>query len=517
MEKIKTDKSIRILIADDNANDVQLAQEEIKKTYRSSVFKIIDNSANLIHELKTFRPDIILSEYSCERINVLDIISNAAEHSVQIPVIIFTDSKNEECAINFIIEGAFDYVLKSNKKRLCCAVTKAIREKSLRLKLALSEIDLAEYEKYIKKYKGWESNIPGTVYQFVLHPDGRNSFVYLSSASRTMFGMEPEQLVEDLKLMMDLVHPEDLKGIYDAVENSAVTLKTFKHEARFIINGDIKWYRFISRPELQKNGDITWDGFIMDNTENKHLEEELAEEKLQIQTLITTLQGCGNYPANSSGSGQNNFKNNKKDIINSDSPFLADAVFDQNQFKILMDNLPDAIYFKDLESRFIRVNKHFIQKVCEYSENGVRGKTDFDFFDEAHADNAIKDEQEIIKTGVPVINKIEKEVWPSGKVTWVSTTKMALRADNGIIIGTFGMSRDITNFKQMEEAYAQERNLLREIIDSIPDRIYVKDTDGNFMLNNFAEMNAYGINTSGRNKRKKRILFYSRGVCRSNT
>jgi two-component system, sensor histidine kinase and response regulator len=116
----------------------------------------------------------------------------------------------------------------------------------------------------------------------------------------------------------------------------------------------------------------------------------------------------------------------------------------------LMDNLPDVIYFKDRESRFTRINKAHAKEFGLNDPAQAVGKTDFDFFTGEHAQQAFADEQEIIRTGQPMLAKEEKETWPDGRETWVSTTKMPLRDANGNILGTFGVSRDITERKQVE-------------------------------------------------------------------
>jgi len=118
--------------------------------------------------------------------------------------------------------------------------------------------------------------------------------------------------------------------------------------------------------------------------------------------------------------------------------------YERNLLKALMDNTTDHIYIKDSENRFIRISKAHANIFGISDPADAIGKTDFDFFTEEHARLAYDAELEIMKTGKPVVDLEEKETWPDGRVTWVSTTKVPLRDINGKVFGTFGVSRDIT-------------------------------------------------------------------------
>ena len=159
---------------------------------------------------------------------------------------------------------------------------------------------------------------------------------------------------------------------------------------------------------------------------------------------------------------------------------------EQDLLHNLMDSIPDRIYFKDHQSRFTRINRAMSQMFGLAHPKEAIGKSDADFFSPEHAASALADERRIMETGQPLIGKIEKVAVASGQVGWAFTTKVPWRDTRGRIAGTFGISRDITALKQMEDDLAEERTLLRSLIDSSPDHVYAKDRDGKFLVANKA-------------------------------
>ncbi len=133
----------------------------------------------------------------------------------------------------------------------------------------------------------------------------------------------------------------------------------------------------------------------------------------------------------------------------------AELAHEQHLLSVLLETMPEVIYFKDLESRFSRVSRALLRKSGLHDPSQMLGKTDFDFFSEEHARQAFDDERRIIDTGTPIVDIEEKETWPDSHETWVSTTKMPLRDPSGRIIGTFGLSRDVTARKHAEEQLAK--------------------------------------------------------------
>jgi PAS domain S-box-containing protein len=127
-----------------------------------------------------------------------------------------------------------------------------------------------------------------------------------------------------------------------------------------------------------------------------------------------------------------------------------DLAYERFLLATLMDNSPDYIYFKDIKSCFIRISKALADYFNMRGPSEAIGKTDSDIFEPDRARQYLADEQEIMRKGKPVVNKEEEQSWPDGRVRWVSTSKVPLRSLEGEIVGTFGISRDITDRKNAE-------------------------------------------------------------------
>jgi sigma-B regulation protein RsbU (phosphoserine phosphatase) len=174
------------------------------------------------------------------------------------------------------------------------------------------------------------------------------------------------------------------------------------------------------------------------------------------------------------------------------APLPTGDALDSTILRLLMDTMPDHIYFKDRESRIVRNNAAHAKSMGVASPDDCVGKTDRDFFTEEHAARAFVDEQIIMETGVPVIGIIERITRLNGTVFWGSATKMPWRDAEGRIIGTFGLTRDITELKNADDLLTGERNLLRTIIDHLPSRVFVKDAHSRYLLNNKAHIEYLG-------------------------
>jgi sigma-B regulation protein RsbU (phosphoserine phosphatase) len=133
----------------------------------------------------------------------------------------------------------------------------------------------------------------------------------------------------------------------------------------------------------------------------------------------------------------------------------------QDLFAFLLENATDQIYFKDTQGRFLCASRAVADFMGVKDPAALMGKTDFDFWSEQTAREAAADEKRIIETGIPMVGKVEKLIYPSGRVTWDYTSKLALKNSNGEIIGICGINKDFTAVKHMEDALEEESRRLR--------------------------------------------------------
>jgi sigma-B regulation protein RsbU (phosphoserine phosphatase) len=245
--------------------------------------------------------------------------------------------------------------------------------------------------------------------------------IHWDERMHALFGLAPSAFSGRYEQFLEMIHAEDRQQV--AKEFAGALERCSEYDGAFRVvwptDGSVHTLRARSKVYCNKQGKPTCvTGVSWDVSERSEMEHALARERFLLKTL--------------------------------------------------MDNLPDNIYFKDRESRFIAVNRAMVAWFGFQDPADMLGKTDADLFTPEHAQAALRDEQAILRTGQPLVNREEKETWFDGRETWVSTTKLPLRDPHGHIIGTFGLSRDITEKKRAEEklaALARELSAKNEALE----------------------------------------------------
>jgi PAS domain S-box-containing protein len=161
--------------------------------------------------------------------------------------------------------------------------------------------------------------------------------------------------------------------------------------------------------------------------------------------------------------------------------------------RTLIDNIPDAVFVKDIKCRKTIANLADLKNLGKKSEEEVTGKTDFDFFPKEVAEKFYADDKSVITNGKPILDREEFFIDSEGKKVWLLTSKLPLKNYEGDIVGILGIGRNITKQKHFEEALQKERNFLSTLIDNLPDFIYFKNSQGQYVLNNRAHLQSLGV------------------------
>jgi PAS domain S-box-containing protein len=163
--------------------------------------------------------------------------------------------------------------------------------------------------------------------------------------------------------------------------------------------------------------------------------------------------------------------------------------------RTLIDNIPDSIYSKDLACRKTLANSTEVRYLGEKSEADVLGKSDFDIYPQELAEKFFADDQLVLQTGEPVLNREEYILDEKRQKHWLLTSKLPLRNQEGQIIGLVGIGRDITAHKHAEEEVQRERAFFDQLVETAPEGIAIADTQGRVLRVNaeFVRMFGYGV------------------------
>ncbi|HSL44773.1 MAG TPA: PAS domain S-box protein [Anaerolineales bacterium] len=210
--------------------------------------------------------------------------------------------------------------------------------------------------------------------------------------------------------------------VEQAVKEAVELAKPYDLELEMVTaKGNRKWVRTVALPIIQEDKVVKVQGIFQDITGRKQIEEALQAAHDELEQKVQERTAA-----------------------------LSEA---NSLLQALMDHMPDHIYFKDTQSRFIRNSRSQAKLLGLNHPSEAVGKSDFDFF--PHAAKAYAEEQEVMRSGNPLVDYEEWVVWPDGREMWVSTTKVPLRNAEGQTIGIFGISHDITERKQAEQAIRQ--------------------------------------------------------------
>ena len=277
--------------------------------------------------------------------------------------------------------------------------------------------------------------------------DLETNAVWRSEGASKTFGYPPDELISGIDFWIQRIHPEDRSRVQESIQAAINGGKDFwREEYRFRCK-DEAYAAVLDRGYVVHNAKgkpVRMVGALLDITRQQEMETKLAAER--------------------------------------------------NLLRALIDNYPDSVYVKDLQARKTLANKANVRNMGFNSEAEVLGKTDFELFTPEVATKLFADDQKVLK-GESLLEHEERLVTATGTVYWMLTTKVPWRDAAGNIIGIIGGGRNITRQKEAELKLTDERNLLRTVIENVPDCIYAKDAQMRKIMSNAGDLKNLGCET----------------------
>jgi PAS domain S-box-containing protein len=183
----------------------------------------------------------------------------------------------------------------------------------------------------------------------------------------------------------------------------------------------------------------------------------------------------------------------------------------QSMLAQILDSVPQSVFWKDREGRFLGCNKQFALAAGFESPSQIIGKTDFEITATSElAETYRTDDRDVLDGGQTKQHIVEQSSRGNGNVRWLETTKIPLRGEDGQTYGVLGVFEDITERRQGVEILEQERNLLRTLIDTLPSSvyIYIKDSECRYVINNLAHLKSMGLSSQEEAVGKTSLDFY---------
>jgi PAS domain S-box-containing protein len=305
--------------------------------------------------------------------------------------------------------------IQTGGKKTFTAILRDITERE-RAEQALHDAEL--------KYRTLVEQIPNAI-TYIDSVEPSTATLYISPQIEAILGYAPDEWTRMPNSWSSRLHPDDREKMVAENSRHRLTGEPFRQEYRLLArDGHDVWIRDEAAIVRDRTGRSRYShGIMIDITELKQAETALqnAHDKLELQVQERTA------------------------ALSRSNALL----------QMMLDYVPDHVYFKDLQSRFIRNSRSQARAMGLSDPAEVVGKSDFDFF--RHAQKSYEEEQEMIRSGEPLVDFEEQVIWPDGRESWVSTTKTPLRDQAGRISGIFGISRDITDRKRAERELEQAK------------------------------------------------------------
>jgi diguanylate cyclase (GGDEF)-like protein/PAS domain S-box-containing protein len=285
-------------------------------------------------------------------------------------------------------------------------------------------LDVTDRKKAEYRFQTLATNTPGVIYQYVLHPDGSNTMLYVSPGCRHLWELEPQEIERDVEATWRMVHPDDLPAMRESVVVSAQTLQPWNWEWQITTpSGQQKWLQASARPQKQANGDIIWDGLILDVSEK----QAALQERQQAQEAMQESEA---------------------------------------RYRLLAENTNDLVCLHELDGRYL-----YVSPSCEFLLGYCHEEMlEQDLYSLIHADDRDRVYEEISvavsgEKGTPITYRMLQKC---GNYIWFETLTKPIVDGTGQIVQLQTTSRDVTERIQVQNQL--QHDALHDGLTGLPNR-----------------------------------------------
>ncbi|HSM82800.1 MAG TPA: EAL domain-containing protein [Nodosilinea sp.] len=280
------------------------------------------------------------------------------------------------------------------------------------------------------RFQTLADNVPGVLYGYCRRPDGSDQFTYISSGFREIYGIEPDGALEDSSRLWNTVHPEDAPRLRQTLEESYRSLATWRVQYRALTpTGQVRWLQSIARPIQRPNGEVIWDGLMVDISDRKQAEEALAASEQRLRTIIEAEPECVK-------------------VLAADGTILE---MNPAGLALLGATDPSQVIGQPVNAFVL---PEFHQAFEAVAQRVMAGATEHLVF------------------GIKSLQGLHR---------WVDSHSVPLRDEHNEIVGILAITRDITESKQTEDALVESEARYRLLAENTNDLVCLHNLKGEYL------------------------------------
>lgn len=386
MKPLKTNAA-RFLMLEDVQEEHKLILRALQKDGMNFTYHKVDNKKDFLAGIKEFKPDLVIADYNLPSFTGMEALGICKKKIPNTPFIFVTGTLGEEGAVETLKQGAADFVLKSNLSRLPMAVKRALREVEEREQKIQAQKAYAQSE---LRYQNLLENVPVGICEMTINGD----IISVNKKSAELFGYDQEpETKHNLTNFIRKKNREPLEAWLDGGVNGKAFIGNFQSCSKDRLLG------LTLIPHFDKNGEKKLIGISEDITEKARSENLIKEKNMLLESLIEAM--------------------------------------------------PDAVYLKDKEQKYVMVNKAF-ESMFDINSDDVIGKTDTEIIPEGLAKQAEKTDKQVIKLKKLIISA-QNFTKQNGDTIIFDTRKNPIFDKKKKVVGIVGVSRDVTFEKLAED------------------------------------------------------------------